>query len=142
MVALCIGGRARPNILRRPAGMATNAGTSRQGSDNKESCHHGNHGGRCRRHLPSQPDGYHGRIENGDDAARRGNFVPRAEQRALRKGMLACTIVLVIHMWNFIDLPTCSAFSTLRRILDGLSGPGKISSVPASGPVVWKICSC
>lgn len=27
----------------------------------------------------------------------------------------------------------------LRRILDGLSGPGKRSSVPASGPVpVWK----
>lgn len=39
-------------------------------------------------------------------------------------------------------LPTCSAFSTLRRILEGLSGPGNTSSVPAEGPVpVTKICS-
>jgi hypothetical protein len=38
------------------------------------------------------------------------------------------------------DLPTCSAFSTLRRILEGLSGSGKISSFPFSGPgPVWKI---
>ena len=37
--------------------------------------------------------------------------------------------------------PTCSAFSTLRRILEGLSGPGKMSSCPARGPEpVWKIC--
>ena len=39
-------------------------------------------------------------------------------------------------------LPTCSAFSTDLRIFDGLSGPGKLSSVPDSGPVpVWKIYS-
>lgn len=37
-------------------------------------------------------------------------------------------------------LPTCSAFSTLRRILEGLSGPGNLSSVPATGPwPVWNI---
>ncbi|KAL8980579.1 MAG: hypothetical protein Q9177_005841, partial [Variospora cf. flavescens] len=38
--------------------------------------------------------------------------------------------------------PTCSAFSTLRRIFDGLSGPGNGSSVPPieSSPVrnIWE----
>ena len=35
----------------------------------------------------------------------------------------------------FEYIPTCSAFSTLRRMRAMLSGPGNSSSVPARGPV-------
>lgn len=74
---------------------------------------------------------FHDQIENGDGAARHGTADPRAEQRVLRDAD-ECNSSMARR---YVLLPTCSAFSMLRRIFEGLSGPGKRSSVPARGPV-------
>lgn len=72
-----------------------------------------------------------GRTVTAVDAARRGNSVLLAVRKALRCHALAS--ILPGRNDQAGVSPTCSAFSTLRRIFDGLSGPGKGSSVPAIG---------
>ena len=89
--------------------------------EGSNSCHFGPHGQNHKR-LRSPPNEYRDRIEIGGDAAHRGNSDQREEQRGLC-GLLTRNSQWIWEMRNNYR-PTCSAFSTLRRIFEGLSGPG------------------
>lgn len=84
---------------------------------------------RPRSHTPrEQPDECRGRIGSGDDVVHLCNAGPRVVQTDLQR------LVIVLQEHGFLCcLPTCSAFSTLRRIFEALSGSGNSSSWPASG---------
>jgi hypothetical protein len=79
------------------------------------------------RTLLEQRDVYRDHIEIFADAAHLDS-VGRLVERTV---LIDCSVIATQLSKQY--LPTCSAFSTLRRILDALSGRGKSSSSPARG---------
>lgn len=84
---------------------------------------------RLRMHPRWQPIEYHDHTASGDGAVHLCN----SDQLEGHRVLMRCQLC----QWQgFLSLPTCSAFSILRRILEALSERGKVSSSPAKGPCV------